>query len=75
MFSSYPIKLEHEFLLLFFPQELRVDCYAQSLVAQGKSPASVDAVTTPEKVIPPLFDAYLDENDDDVLHNEINMTD
>jgi len=55
-------------------EELRVECYAQSLVAQGRSPASVDAVATPEAVIPPLFNAYLDENDD-ILPNEINMTD
>lgn len=55
-------------------EELRVECYAQVLVAQGRSPASVDAVATPEAVIPPLFNAYLDENDD-ILPNEINMTD
>jgi hypothetical protein len=55
-------------------QELRVECYAQSLVAQGKTPASVDAVTTPEAVIPPLFNAYPDETDD-ALPNEIAMTD
>ena len=55
-------------------QELRVECYAQSLVAQGKTPASVDAVTTPEAVIPPLFNAYSDETDD-AFPNEIAMTD
>ena len=56
-----------------FTQELRIECYAQSLIAQGKSPASVDAVTSPEAVIPPLFNAYPDETED-TLPNEITMT-
>ena len=54
-------------------QELRVECYAQSFVAQGKPPASVDAMTTPDAVIPPLFNAYPGEIDDDILPNEITM--
>jgi len=62
--------IQHELLV----QELRLECYAQSVVAQGRPPASVDAARMPAAVIPPLFNAYLDETDD-ILPNEITMAD
>jgi len=55
-------------------EELRVECYAQTFITQGKPPPPVDAVVTPGAVIPPLFNVYSDETDD-ISPNEITMAD
>ncbi|KAF8806635.1 hypothetical protein BYT27DRAFT_7038090, partial [Phlegmacium glaucopus] len=41
-------------------EELRLECYTQSVIAQGRPPASVNAEATPAAVIPPLFIPYHD---------------
>ncbi|PPQ82496.1 hypothetical protein CVT26_012950 [Gymnopilus dilepis] len=45
-------------------EELRVECYLQTLIARGTKPDLVDPVSTPWAVIPPVFNAFKDDSDD-----------
>ncbi|KAF8161387.1 hypothetical protein B0H34DRAFT_796187 [Crassisporium funariophilum] len=51
-------------------EEMRVECYLQSSVAQGKPPAPVDPIKTPWAVFPPMFNASRVENLDEEEEEE-----
>ncbi|KAG6853740.1 hypothetical protein C0991_001876 [Blastosporella zonata] len=48
-------------------EEMRLECYVQALVASGKPPQAVDAVKSPMGVLPPMFNAFRQFEDDGVL--------
>lgn len=46
-------------------EEIRLECYNQSVVATGKPPQAVNAVLNPSAVIPPLFMPVRDSDTED----------
>ncbi|PFH52211.1 hypothetical protein AMATHDRAFT_46564 [Amanita thiersii Skay4041] len=48
-------------------EEIRLECYNQSVVATGKPPRAVNALLNPSTVIPPLFIPVRDECAEDPL--------
>lgn len=44
-----------------------MECYNQSTVAKGSKPDPVDAVANPTDVIPPLFNAFKDVKEEEVI--------
>lgn len=46
-------------------QELRLECYLQSLIAKGAPPAPVDALETPWAVIQPTFKEFRSDHEQD----------
>ncbi|KDR75536.1 hypothetical protein GALMADRAFT_140176 [Galerina marginata CBS 339.88] len=59
-------------------EELRLECYLQSVVAKGSPPLPVNVTESPWEVIPPVFNAFKfeeDEEDADLFLNEVVMED
>jgi len=44
-----------------------VECYNQSTAAKGTKPDPVDAVANPTDVIPPVFNAFKDAKEGEVV--------